>query len=581
MAEEVIWLKVPSRSRAEVQDTVACVTSQLVRFKNKAGRTVVGFLDYTGQSSVRTPVVIIPPGYGQTKTDLVPLSYPLAKSGFSVLRYDHTDHVGESDGEIVSSSMESMREDLEGALDYVKSELRAPKLGVAAHSLAFRNVLKVASEDNRIDFLCSILGIVDIRRALEVIYAQDIVALSLSGVRWGITDLLGFKVDADRFLWSAIKRSLHSLEGAIQDAQKLSKPALFIVGEEDLLTKRAVIEDLFNIVSASQKEIHVLPNTRHVFYENPESQRAVAETVTRGALRYLTGRELNGVEIDLCEREVAERSKWERDRFRALRSINKREEIAFWAEYLKDFKRIVNLPDYWNLQEMIHDLLGEILPGERILDAGCGTGNFGSFLIVKYLYRVMQSAVHKKKLPLFHYVGVDFVHDSLKEAYRTRETLQKEFSDRVGLIIKKSLVSCNFLRLDLAAPLCLQDGSFDKICCNLVLSYVPDDASTLNELWRVLKPGGRMVVTSLKPHADLTEVYRAFLKMADTDKEIEDARCLLANAGMIKAREVEGLYSFYSDKELESMLLQLGARRVHVASAFSNQVYVGLAEKAG
>lgn len=581
MAEEVIWLKVPSRSRAEAQEALACVTSQLVQFKNKAGRTVVGFLDYAGQSSVKTPVVIIPPGYGQTKTDIVPLSYPLAKSGFSVLRYDHTDHVGESDGEIVSSSMESMREDLEGALGYVKSELRAPKLGVAAHSLAFRNVLRVASEDHRIDFLCSILGIVDIRRALDAIYAQDIVALTQLGVRWGITDLLGFKVDADRFLGSAIKQSLHTLEGAIQDAQKLTRPVLFIVGEKDVLTKREAIDDIFHMVSTSQKEMRVLPNTMHIFYENMESRREVAETVVRGALKYLAGRDVDGAKIDLCEREVAERIEWERDRFRALRSIDKQSEIAFWTEYLKDFKRVVNLPDYWNLQEMIHDLLGEISPGERILDAGCGTGNFGSFLIVKYIYRVMQSAVYKKRLPLFHYVGVDFVHDALSEAYKTQETLQKDFSDRVGLLRKHSLVSCNFFRLDLAVPLCFQNGSFDKICCNLVLSYVPNDVFALSEMWRVLKPGGRMVITSLKPHADLTEVYRAFLKMADTNKEIEDARCLLANAGMIKAREVEGLYNFYSDKELESMLLELGSTRIHVVSAFSNQVYVGLAEKTG
>lgn len=581
MAEEVIWLKASTRSRAEAQEAPACVTSQLVRFKNKAGRTVVGFLDYAGESSARAPVVIIPPGYGQTKTDIIPLSYPLAKSGFSVLRYDHTDHVGESDGEIVSSSMESMREDLEGALDYVKSELKAPKLGVAAHSLAFRNALKVAREDNRIDFLCSILGIVDMRRALQVIYAQDIIALSLVGVRWGITDLLGFKVDADRFLQSAINQSLHTLEGAIQDAQKLSKPVFFIVGEKDVLTKREAIEAIFCMVPTSQKEICVLPDTMHVFYENAESLKAVTETMVRGALKYLAGRELNGAAIDLCEKEVAKRSEWERDRFRALRSVDKQEEIAFWTEYLKDFKKIVNLPDYWNLQEMIHDLLGEILPGERVLDAGCGTGNFGSFLIVKYLYRVMQSAVHKKKLPLFDYVGVDFVYDSLKEASKTQETLQKDFSDRVGLLRKGSLISCDFLHLDLAAPLCFQDGSFDKICCNLVLSYVPDDAFTLDEMWRVLKLGGRMVVTSLKPHADLTEVYRAFLKMADTDKEIDDARHLLANAGTIKAREVEGLYNFYSEKELGSMLLQLGASEVHVVPAFSNQAYVGLAKKAG
>jgi len=50
---------------------------------------------------------------------------------------------------------------------------------------------------------------------------------------------------------------------------------------------------------------------------------------------------------------------------------------------------------------------------------------------------------------------------------------------------------------------------------------------------------------------------------------------------MIKAREVEGLYNFYTRDHLEALLSQLGGKKISVALAFSNQVYVGLAEKPG
>jgi SAM-dependent methyltransferase len=481
----------------------------------------------------------------------------------------------------VSSSMDSMREDLHGALDYVEAELKPPTIGVAAYSLAFRNALRLASEDDRIDFLCSIMGVVDIGNALKTIYAQDIVALTLLGAKWGVTDLLGFKIDADHFLQSAIRRSLHDLDGALEDARRLTKPVVFVVGGKDVLTDPAAIENLCRSVPTSCTEIQVLPDAMHVFYEDPNSLRTVVQAVVRSAEKYLAGKNLDPAAVDPCAQAVAARMEFERNRFRILRSLDKEEEIAFWTEYLKDFKRIVNLPDYWNLQEMIHDLLGELDQGERVLDAGCGTGNFGSFLIVKYLYRVMQNAVYKRRLPLFHYVGVDFVHEALEEAYQTERDLQRNFSEKVGLLRKGSLVSSSFLRLDLGAPLSFRDGTFDKICCNLVLSYVPNDTFALKEMWRVLKPGGKMVITSLKPYADLSEVYRAFLHMAESDKEIEDARHLLANAGMIKAREVEGLYNFYTRDHLEALLFQLGAKKISVAIAFSNQVYVGLAEKPG
>src|SRR5512143_1022064 len=98
--------------RAEVKPNVAEIRSNLVRLTNSAGRVVVGFVDFTGPMPSTRPVMIIPPGYGQTKTDLIPISYPLAKMGFTVLRYDHTDHVGESEGDILKSSLKSMKEDL-------------------------------------------------------------------------------------------------------------------------------------------------------------------------------------------------------------------------------------------------------------------------------------------------------------------------------------------------------------------------------------------------------------------------------------------------------------------------------------
>ena len=48
-----------------------------------------------------------------------------------------------------------------------------------------------------------------------------------------------------------------------------------------------------------------------------------------------------------------------------------------------------------------------------------------------------------------------------------------------------------------AAP--LSDDAFDLVAASLSLHYVEDWASTLAELWRVLRAGGRLIVSIIHP----------------------------------------------------------------------------------
>ena len=52
----------------------------------------------------KTPLIIIPSAYAETKKDALHLSYYLVANGFQVLRYDNTNHTGESDAETSSIS---------------------------------------------------------------------------------------------------------------------------------------------------------------------------------------------------------------------------------------------------------------------------------------------------------------------------------------------------------------------------------------------------------------------------------------------------------------------------------------------
>jgi SAM-dependent methyltransferase len=102
-------------------------------------------------------------------------------------------------------------------------------------------------------------------------------------------------------------------------------------------------------------------------------------------------------------------------------------------------------------------LLNEtILPGDHILDAGCGAGKFFRIGLARQLgCRV---------------VGVD-----LQQSLRANSGL--DFGVRANL---KSLP--------------FSDGSFDVVNCRLVIEHLDAPQTALREFYRVLKPGGRLAI---------------------------------------------------------------------------------------
>lgn len=115
----------------------------------------------------------------------------------------------------------------------------------------------------------------------------------------------------------------------------------------------------------------------------------------------------------------------------------------------------------WDLERR---LLLEFLqphPGEEILDAGCGTG-------------ILTQELAERGVNV---TGIDLSSGMLAIA---REKL-RHFENVV------------LARADVAA-LPLPTSSFDAVVCFTVLEFVCQPAEALREMWRVLKPGGRLVV---------------------------------------------------------------------------------------
>src|SRR5918997_3838421 len=122
--------------------------------------------------------------------------------------------------------------------------------------------------------------------------------------------------------------------------------------------------------------------------------------------------------------------------------------------------------------------------GLNVLDLGCGTGRHTLWLAAAGA-RV---------------TAVDFSEGMLAEARR------KPGADAV-----------RFLAHDLHDPLPLPDGAFDLVVSGLVLEHLRDLSGFFREARRVLRPGGRAVVSAMHPAMSLRGSQARFTDPATGD----------------------------------------------------------------
>ncbi|MBK8574606.1 MAG: PilZ domain-containing protein [Elusimicrobia bacterium] len=135
-----------------IKSTVHTEPFQLV---NRHGRRIFGFIDRPVDSMVNTSdaFVVLPPAYGETKTGAVTLGYFFSVNGISAVRYDASDHVGESEGTILECTLKKMHDDLIDVITHLRKIWGARRVALVASSLAARVAIKVAAEDGGIQFL--------------------------------------------------------------------------------------------------------------------------------------------------------------------------------------------------------------------------------------------------------------------------------------------------------------------------------------------------------------------------------------------------------------------------------------------
>ena len=117
-----------------------------------------------------------------------------------------------------------------------------------------------------------------------------------------------------------------------------------------------------------------------------------------------------------------------------------------------------------------YDRLG-LRAGDRLLDLGCGFG--------RHAFEALRRGARV--------VACDMAYPELQQVLDTAGAMKDAAEIAPDL-------SCTSVQGD-GTKLPFADGTFDRIIASEVMEHVPDDLAALDELTRVLRPGGTIAIT--------------------------------------------------------------------------------------
>jgi ubiquinone/menaquinone biosynthesis C-methylase UbiE len=548
------------------------VPVQIETLVNQKGQKIKAIIDRWGDSAEAT-AVIIPPAWGRTKETLLPLALTVKetfkRSGKPVVivRFDGTNRRGESHVDLVNRqpgdeylgfTFSQASQDIVAVMNFLDNSTKFTfsRMILATFSLSSieaRHVL-ASTEGDRLSGWVSAVGMVDLQSALKTISGGVDYAFGLlKGVHFGRHELVGVVADMDKTGLNAIEHEMAFLEDAKREMASIAVPITWIHGRDDAWMSLDRVRDVLSCGDASERRLIEVP-TGHQLRTSGEAMatfQLVAEEISEMAL----GTRLRAVLPDL--KELSERNAAERAR-RPQADVDLR---SFWGDYLlgRDRRYGIQLLTatraYLDLMDAQVEEIG-IQPGNRVADLGAGTGEFASHLINRGL-DPREFTVHE----------VDFVMEALQRREGQRGSASVHHRGGISRVVADLNVSGK-----LSVP--LKSETYDGVIASLVVSYLREPVRLLEEAYRILKPGGSIVVSTLRRDADISKLYveglselRAFGgadRFGDGDAGAFDdlSRGFLNDASRILDYEEEGHFQFWESGEFEELVRSAGFVRL-------------------
>lgn len=238
-------------------------------------------------------VIVILAGLGRTIRHSNALALAAAHHGYATVRFDPSNHTGDSDGEMLDATLSQAAEDLLFVCASVRRSGWNGRLFAAAASTLARSAIKTIRQDLPVDGMILTLPVVDLAKTLTIVTGEDLIA-AFRDNRIQPTDtvhILSHEISA-RFLEDAIEQSYCDLETTRAELCEATMPIAMIAAEGDDWVS---VTDMVAALETERpnRKLYLLENTSHDSYSFGFI-RAITQTTIR-ALAEMTGETIDRI----------------------------------------------------------------------------------------------------------------------------------------------------------------------------------------------------------------------------------------------------------------------------------------------
>lgn len=527
------------------------------------------------------PTIIIAPGYGQTALDYAAFSFYLAQHHLRVLRYDHTNHIGNSEGELQHTTLRSMQHDLSRVIEFVRQTWPQAPIVVVASDLAARVALKMATQTRPLNLLLLVNPSIEVGSMLTAVHGHDLVADYRFGLRRGVSNLLGLNVNVDQFVGDLIAGHFTDLDSTLDDLRLVRSP-LGIITSPTTISAALPPADLphpFMTALAPQTRLLNIPTslTNHALPAQ-ESHPAAFKQMLNQIASVLPAPITEPARETTAHQDLARARRIEQEYTYLRHEGLQISREALCAAHLSQLDQLGNLHEYRKLLDDLYGFMSPLDPGTVLVDAGIGESELTRTALVNHTYRARQATWTGKPSPLM--IGVDRSSETISHARHAVHTLQRELSTGfVGRLAAMPPLSIGWVQADPAESLPFNADSLHRLVSTLSLPYVSSPLAALREWYRVLHPEGRLILTTFHPDTDFSTLYRRHLRQANQDEFSAQAQPLLHHFGRLREAIRHRILHTFDQAALSALLRQCGMTSFRILPVFDGQALVAVVGK--